>query len=726
MADQREILEELNRASRNLGSANAQFAQSASAAAGSAGDAVDSLRQLGSGAIQFSRALTNGQEGMSKYGAAIGDAADGLGGLAQMAGGPLMFVLGGLIKVVGAVVGAVLEQNDTIIKGYDKIADIGGAASFTTESLKQLAVDAAFTVESGMYTKFIDNMTKVGGDFLGLGATAGEGMKNFAEIATVGKTVRGQFNKLGISQDKLMQIQAQYVATQLKIGGLQNKNTAQLQSESIEYATQLVELSAATGQSVDQLAKNRDEDMKDVAYNIRLREIGATADGAAMAKRMQAGVEAAAQFGPEQRKAVRDVMATAQLITPEAIALGQKFSQAGLSLTKSTEDLRNNLITKDQFEMQMQAAEEATRKKMGKAMMYGGTELQKQFLTSSASMEGGAKEMREGNSDQIKIDTEAAKNRVDGAKDAQNKLIDTTIALSTAFDKFISLISGAVNQGFTALMHAFKALTKGILGFLTKFDSVFSIVGAGGVDQTLPYMFDSLEDLVKQQKESAEQLANIEQQKATFKKTGKITGDPLGVLDDRVEKKLRQQQTSINTVIQHLLESGATMPAPVTAPSVTPSAPLAAAPAAPAAAPAAPKTISIGVGSTAEPTQQFDKGGIARHPLASLGPSPTGDSMSIPLSGGRSIATTLDMPADLTSKRDSLLTQTESIDRILSGYTSNLTAAVDNVAAGSLSPSARSNNNDLIGAIAYRMDELLSKMKDNTSLQSELLALSKR
>ena len=723
MADQREILEELNRASRNLGSANAQFAQSASTAAGSAGDAIDSLRQLGSGAIQFSRALTNGQEGMSKYGAAIGQAADGLGGLAQMAGGPLMFVLGGLIKVVGAVVGAVLEQNDTIIKGYDKIADIGGAASFTTESLKKLAVDAAFTVESGMYTKFIDNMTKVGGDFLGLGATAGEGMKNFAEIATVGPTVRGQFNKLGINQDKLMQIQAQYVATQLKIGGLQNKNNAQLQSESIEYATQLVELSAATGQSVDQLAKNRDEDMKDVAYNIRLREIGATADGAAMSKRMQDSVDTAALFGNSARKAVRDVMATGQLITPEAIALNQQFSQAGLSLTKSTEDLRNNRLTQDQFNMQMRDAERATREKMGSAMMLGGTEISNVMGYSSDTMAGASKEMREGNRDQIKIDTEAAKNRVDAAKDNQNALNDTTIALSKAFDKFISLISGAVNQGFKALMLAFKALTKGILGFLTKFDSVFSMVGAGGIDQSLPYMFDSLEDLVKQQKESAEQLAKIEQQKATLKKTGKITGDPLDVLDDRVEKKLRQQQSGINTALQQLLGLNATTPAAVTTSSGTPSAPLAA----PAAAPtAAPKTTPSGAGTTSSPTQKFDKGGIARHPLASMGPSPTGDSLSISLPGGRSIATTLDMPADLTSKRESLLTQTESIDRILSGYTANLTAAVDNVAAGSPSPSSRSNNNDLIGAIAYRMDELLSKMKDNTGLQSELLALSKR
>lgn len=722
MADQREILEELNRASRNLGSANAQFAQSASAAAGSAGDAIDSLRQLGSGAIQFSRALTNGQEGMSKYGAAIGQAADGLGGLAQMAGGPLMFVLGGLIKVVGAVVGAVLENNETIIKGYDKIADIGGAASFTTDSLMKLADDTDFTVKSGMFTNFTDNLSKMGGDLLGLGATAGEGMKNFAEIATVGKTVRGQFNKLGINQDKLMQIQAQYVATQLKIGGLQNKNNAQLQSESIQYATQLVELSAATGQSVDQLAKNRDEDMKDVAYNIRLREIGATADGAAMSKRMQDSVDTAALFGNSARKAVRDVMATGQLITPEAIALNQQFSQAGLSLTKSTEDLRNNRLTQDQFNMQMRDAERATREKMGSAMMLGGTEISNVMGYSSDTMAGASKEMREGNRDQIKIDTEAAKNRVDAAKDNQNALNDTTIALSKAFDKFISLISGAVNQGFKALMLAFKALTKGILGFLTKFDFVFSMVGAGGIDQSLPYMFDSLEDLVKQQKESAEQLAKIEQQKATLKKTGKITGDPLDVLDDRVEKKLRQQQSGINTALQQLLGLNATTPAAVTTSSGTPSAPLAA----PAAAPtAASKTTPSGAGTTSPPTQKFDKGGIARHPLASMGPSPTGDSLSISLPGGRSIATTLDMPADLTSKRESLLTQTESIDRILSGYTSNLTAAVDN-AAGAPSPSARSNNNDLIGAIAYRMDELLSKMKDNTGLQSELLALSKR
>lgn len=749
MADQREILEELNRASRNLGSANAQFGASAAEAAGSANSAIASLQELGSGAIQFSRAMTNGQEGMAKYGAAIGSAADGIGGLAQLAGGPVAFVIGGLIKIVGAVVGAVLENNDTIIKGYDKIADMGGATSFTTSSLAEAA--KAFPVINGSFTKFIDTMSKMGGDLMGLGATAGEGMEKFIKIATVGEDVRHEFNRLGISQEKLTQVQAQYVSTQLKIGGLQNKDVGELRDASLVYATNLVELSAITGQSVDQLAKNREEDMKDVAYNIRLREIGATADGAAMAERMNKGVELAAQFGPEQRKAVRDVMASGKLITPEAIGLSQQFAQAGLSLTQSTEDLRNNRISLDQFNMQMRDAEKATREKMGKAMAAGGTGVSESFLYSANTLQGASKEMREGTAEQVKREVEAAKHRKDTAKTGQDAVNDATRALGEAFDKFISLISGAVNKGFQALMYAFKALTTGIIKFLIKHSTIFELVG-DKLDVSLPYMFDSVEDLVKQQKDSITGLAEIERKRA---KLGIKPGDEwsIGAMGSAArtlrdeEKDLKEQQTGITSALKQMLgtedvdkvlkekEAQATVErskqedkdreAKAQAEKAAKPATATAAPTAGPGTPIAePKTISIGAGTVA-PTEKFANGGIAKNPRSSIGASPTGGPVSIPLPGGRSIATTLEMPADLTSQRDSLLTQTDSINSLLTGYTSNLTAAVGNTPTTAPAPT-RSFNNDMMVALANQLDEMLSKMKDNTSLQSELLALSKR
>jgi len=744
MADQREIIEELNRASRNLGSANAQFGASAAEAAGSAGSAIASLQELGSGAIQFSRAMTNGQEGMSKYGAAIGSAADGIGGLAQLAGGPLMFVFGGLIKIVGAVTGAVLESNDTVIKGYDKLADIGGAAAYTTSSLMKAADEAHFPVKTGAFTKFTDTMSKMGGDFLGLGATAGEGMKKFMEMATIDEPVRHQFNRLGISQEKLTQVQAQYVATQLRIGGLQNKDAKQLRKESTEYATNLVELAAVTGQSVDQIAKNREEDMKDVAYAIKMREVQSQENGAAMAERMNRGIELAASFGPSARKAVRDVMASGQLVTPDAIALNQQFAQAGLSLNESTEALRTGRIDQDEFNIRMQTAAKATFDKMGKAMMSGGTEVSSTFGITGDTFSGSAKQLREGTAAQTKLGVEAAKDRVDVAKSNQDALLDTNIALGEAFDKFIELISGAVSRGFQALMFAFKTLTKGILGFLTKFEPVFKIAGSD-LPKSLPYMFDSLEDLVKQQKESATQLASIEQKKAKLKTSrGSIATAGIDVLDERVEQNLRKQQLGINLALQQLLgttdvekvlkEKEAQAEVERTKQQAKDRAvqQQAQASAAPSGAPAvsaatatepAPKTISIGSETT--PNKAYEMGGIAKHPMTALGPTPTGSTMAIPLPGGRSIATSMQMPADLANNSDGLLTQTDNIDRILSGYTANLTTAVKDTTSAA-SPTTRAGSTDFIGVLASKMDELLSKMKDNTNLQSELLALSKR
>jgi hypothetical protein len=747
MADQREILEELNRAARSLSDASAQLDQSNRAASVTVNQAVNSLQLMGSGAIEFSRSLTNGQEGMSKYGSAIADAASGLGGLAQLAGGPFTFVLGGLIKIVGAVVGSVLKSNDTIISGYDKLADVGGAAAFSTDSLMAAAGAADFPVANGSFTKLVDTMSKMGGDLMGLGSTAGEGMKNFLKISTVGADVRHQFNRLGISQEKLTQVQAQYVSTQLKIGGLQNKNTDQLRKESLEYATELIELSAVTGQSVDQIAKNRDEDAKNLAWQLKSREILAQANGEAIMKRLNAGLELSSKYGAEQRSGIRDAMSRDALITPEAISLGNQFALAGDDLLQAIADLKADRITATDFDLRMKVAINKVADQYGRTFMLAGNDTAKQTAITSDSLTGAAKQIAKGSLDQAALDVAAGKVRADSAKQAQDALKDTSLALAEAFDKFISLISGAVNRGFEALMYAFKALTKGIFKFLTSHASLF---GAEDMDQSLPYMFDSIEDLVKMQQASVAALAEVEGKKLWVLKQkgpkpniaeGLIATARMNLIEGE-EKKVKAQKAGVTLALQQLLgtkdvdkalkekeaaaaverkkqeikDAAAKVSAPVAAISANVEAPAAA---------AAPKTISIGAGTVAPPTEKFDKGGVAKHPMMSLGASPNSGPIDISLPGGRDIPTTLEMPANLTSQRDSLLTQTESIDRILSGYTSNLTAAVGNTPT-TAPASTRSFNNDMIVALSYKLDELLNKMKDNTSLQSELLALSKR
>lgn len=474
------------------------------------------VEQLGSSAISFARTLTDNSGSMAKYGSSIDQAASGVGDLVSLLG-PFGVVAGLLIKVVGKLVGQVLKTDDTLIQGYDKLAEMGGATAFSTEGLRKLADDLKYPVSDGSFLQLVDVVQEFGNNVTGLGITAGVGIKNFMKIVEMEPTVRDEFTRLGFNQKKVAQLQASYLANEIKLGGRRYKDNETLRKESLSYIRNLVELSALTGENIDEIKKRQENDLKDIGYNLALQERMQQKNGQQLKENIQRGVELAGQVDTASRKAVMEVVAKGAAVGPAAAKLQQRFSQAGLDFVETVQSFEKGMIDENEFRKRFQQANEATFEKLRKGFQLDAQGLSDTFGMEAKTMESMSKTIGDNTSKQVKDDVNAAKDRKDAVKDAQVAVQDVMTQLALAFDKFIELISGPVHAAFKGLMYGLQALTKGI----SKFVNFVKLMTVGGkkseVDPTLPFAFDSIEELLDQQIESNKEMIRIEK---LFKEKG--------------------------------------------------------------------------------------------------------------------------------------------------------------------------------------------------------------
>ena len=163
----------------------------------------------------FGQALLNTERSFGKYGKAIeGITAETGKFLSTM--GPLAKGIGATISVLGKLSTVYLEQADRLLKANDTIAQFGTAGSFTTKELMEMAHGA------GVTSKNMELLTKpiasLGPALINLGGTTGEGVKAFANLTKITSEQREEYQRLGISQEQLIQSQADYIQLQRMSG----------------------------------------------------------------------------------------------------------------------------------------------------------------------------------------------------------------------------------------------------------------------------------------------------------------------------------------------------------------------------------------------------------------------------------------------------------------------------------------------------------------------------
>lgn len=211
----------------------------------------------------LSGSLLSTEQGMAKYGKvadAAAGAAEGLARSIPLVGGALGGLVGTLGKIAAQVLTDGLKLIDTFVNLRDGLTEIGGVLPVTGEQLIKLANNAGYY---GERMQVLGKITQgLGTSLASLDQTAGRGATKFMELAAVTDDMRRQYGRMGISQERLTEMQGLYVKSQQASGlsmQLQTKTAAQLQKESLAYVDNMSRLSALTGKQAEQLQAEQDQ-----------------------------------------------------------------------------------------------------------------------------------------------------------------------------------------------------------------------------------------------------------------------------------------------------------------------------------------------------------------------------------------------------------------------------------------------------------------------------------
>ena len=378
--------------------ATSRFAQASTEAEKKLSASMQNLSNAFSSGVtatkSFVSAMVSSEDGTKKYAGAVSAAGDAAFSIGKNFG-ILGTVVGGLFKGLGALAGVSLDMWDTMIQMNREGTRFAGVLPGTVRNVADLSAQAGYAGDKMM--KLIKIAEGVGDNLVALGGTAGSGVIRFEKLANVGNKVYENFSKLGVSQEALTAMQADYVRMQGMSGqayALQNKTMAQLQKESLDYATNLIKMSSITGQTADQMQKEREIVKSEFEERVKVRqeELQAQrleADGrheeaqrirnesaartAMLGKMSNAyGTEVASMMGRVLRTGTIDQF-TAGLATMNIDFAGLRKSMK----EANTEQERNTLALRlgDQYI----SGVNTNIDRVGDALQYGGEALGKQF-----------------------------------------------------------------------------------------------------------------------------------------------------------------------------------------------------------------------------------------------------------------------------------------------------------------------------------------------------------
>jgi len=705
--------EALLKAARDAESAADDMAKSFNEASASVNRVKQGFNGLGTGSVQFFTAMTDGQKGMSKYSAGMESAASGISSFLSLLG-PIGMLAGALVQGFAALSSAVFKSNDTVLEVYDIFADFGGATTLTGDAL------ATLREKNSAAIKNFNNLAKVtgslSGNLIALGNTAGEGINAFINIANVSDDTIKEFSKLGWSQEKLTSVQANYIKTQGYLGTLRGKDENTLRTESLKFAKQLIEYSALTGKTTDELQNIQQEAQSDYKYASAMRELAQKGDTASVKAFDALNMRVASNFGPGYAAGLRDLIANKGVATTDA----------GRRLLLTTGGEINAVLDKfaktkniDEVEVNLQRLGARLEDSLGPAARA--TKGLEDAALFSESLTSQGKNFYDGRTAAVEQDIKNKNLQKDSIVDTRAELEKTTKNLNQAFAAFVNLISGPVNAAFQGLLKGITFLTEALTS---------SWIGKklGFTSSLTDFSMKPLAELTKLQSENAVEIAKKEKELSEAPKVtiGNTTDYANPTYTNKLTDTIRDLKNSQNLIALELSNRKNTSGTPAPAAG------------SPAAAPAAGKSeASSGptdAASLARKLRGYRTGGIFNGPGTGYTVTDTDPMTSslpkavIPLPSGQEIPVSFkDLPKDLINKEQNLLSRSDDIGSILSEYMKAFIGS-ETPTTETMMPSMNNavNMNDVLALVSEKMDNLISKMNQNAEVQNDLLILAKR
>jgi len=280
--------------------------------------------QVGQSALAFGKALATGGEGTGKYGGAVEGAANAVGDLAGKLG---IFgsIVGGIIKIFGGLASASLKQNDTMMKSYRDLSEMG-SVSGTLEKVMDDFHKVGLTSEEA--EKFGNMLKKVAPELGAFGGSVSAGKDKMVGVIQgmigPGNQIERGMARIGYGAEEMRDATADYIKKQTNLGLSQGKTTDQLRTESVKYMTSLRELQELTGMQRDEAQKLMDEQQADARWALTLKRIEAE-EGEEAAKRARFAMAAySAEFGKSAATDLMEQVANKGAVVGEASARAQQ------------------------------------------------------------------------------------------------------------------------------------------------------------------------------------------------------------------------------------------------------------------------------------------------------------------------------------------------------------------------------------------------------------------
>jgi muramidase (phage lysozyme) len=405
--------------------------------------------------------------------------------------GLLGFAVGGLVKGITKLVELQFEQADAGLKAVDELNKMGAAGSVNTKEFIDLGIATGLTADQ---LQLLPKAIKKAGDgILSLGMPIGEAQKTFIKMTNVSNETREAFQRLGVSQEELINSQADYLALQALTGkslGSMTKDINLLRSESLKYTENLINLSAATGKSTEEAAS--------IQKKVALQSEELLRRAARANEYKTAGSERKQQMDAEDEsrtKLITNLMG--QFDEKTALQIGkiyntgafspgtESLAQLNVPIIKLLNDYKKLKDPKEQNEAIIKISKGLQDAVLAKANAMGGEKGPAQFLSESEreAVGLGTELVKGALKDQTAL-AEALRNPVrgteagrtgtaadeDAAQKARNELTTTTITLNQRFSQLVSDSNILTNQ--------FKDLTKALVGFAGAVGAAVLALGA--------------------------------------------------------------------------------------------------------------------------------------------------------------------------------------------------------------------------------------------------------
>ena len=430
------------------------------------------LYSLSTGANQLKEALLSTERTLGKYSGTLdnaGDAAIDLGKNFGAAG----LAAGIVFKGFTTLASAGLKQADAQLKATDALAKVGATGTLTADQVLDMGHAAGLTSKNlELFTKPLQS---IGPALVSLGGTSKQAVEAFADMTAIQKEQRQAFQRLGISQEELIQNQADYVKLQQISGAsitANDKASGRLKNASLEYTENLLKLSAITGKSIDEAKKDQEIAragtaalLQQARINREIREAEKNGD-TDRANALRAELKA--------RNSLLDTIQT-QIGDADLLAGAQQFLATG-AITDLSQGLLQLGIPLNEFKKRIEAGEDVTADFMeafkrgmdrnesnfGSAAALLSDQTLKVFgitdktLQARAAMgERDEKEVRQRTAAEIAAGKQAG---LDGIKDARATMTEAEIVLQKGVDNLVQVLN-PLQLGFVTATAAAVALS---------------------------------------------------------------------------------------------------------------------------------------------------------------------------------------------------------------------------------------------------------------------------